>query len=539
MHDLLSLADAHLAGTASPADVRRLETLLAASAAARRTYLSLALVHAQLGATVAALPTRAGHEPSRARSRPSRWPARGGPRPTPARVAATALAWGLAVGAVALMLAAPRPLPGPPGAGGGYYPPRTLSLSAVAVLDGGDATAPAGAVPRPLPPTTLRPRATTHLRAHGGADVSLDGASVFGIVTRDGGTLYEGGMQARLTQPAATFSVTTANLRIVDRGTAFRVDRVDGDHVTVTVLDGEVEVQSRVRLPVAWWPFEPGGAAGPANAAGLPLDDVMAGLGCSAGHGVAACAGLVGAGALRFDGTPSAHVRIVGGTGDVVGSGLLAVAEGISIEAVITPEWSGRELDYDEIYRKDDGDYRVLLSFQNDGTRNTAFTDPPVAPGPCLSFGLHLAGIGYRELDMPLDGRAGRPTLAELRDGRAHHVVATFDSFTGTKALFIDGTLRFAHDYPVGTLVLAGGPAAAEIGSHRGAENFAGVIDEVALYDFALAADEVAEHRRRAVAGEPPVGVAPPAVGAPRWRSVTRIRAGETMTFNQRTGLPR
>jgi hypothetical protein len=531
-HDeLLMLADDHLAGTASAHDASRLEALLAESPAARRTYLGLALVHAQLGGTLAALPTRLPSAQSLAASPTSRWHGGRVDRPIPGRLVVTAAACSLAVGLVALFLAAPRPLSDSSDTSSGYYPPRSLKLSTVAVLDGADAPASA---PRPLPTTTLRPLVTTHLRAHGGADVALDGDSIFGIVTRDGGALYEGGLQARVTTPAATFSVTTANLRIVDRGTAFRVDRVDGDHVTVTVLDGEVEVQARVRLPVAWWPFEPeAGATGQ-----LPLDDVIAGLAARAGRGVAASPGLVGTGALRFDGTPSAHIEIAGGTGDVVGGGLLGVAEGLSIEAVIMPEWSGRESDYDEIYRKDDGDYRVLLSFQSDGVRNAAFTDPPVAPGPCLSFGLHLAGIGYRELDMPLDGRDGRPSLADLRDGRPHHVVATFDSYTGTKSLFIDGTLRFARDYPVGTLILAGGPATAEIGSHRGHENFTGVIDEMALYDFALSADEVAEHEARMRAGDAPVGTGPRNSDAPRWQSLTRIRAGETMTFNQRTGLP-
>jgi len=526
---LLALADDHLTGTASPDDVRRLEALLAASPAARRTYLGLALVHAQLGATLAALPT-----PPRPRSGGSPMPRRASWLTT-RRIVATAMACAIAIGSFVLIVSPPPSQP--TGSPDGYYPPRPIALSTVALLEGDDAADPAG---RPLGTTTLRPLVATHLRADGGADVALDGDSVFGIVTRDGGTLYEGGLQARVTQPAATFSVTTANLRVVDRGTAFRVDRVDGDHVTVTVLDGEVEVQARMRLPVAWWPFDPEPAGGARETTGPPpLDDVLAGLTGTAGRGVAGCGGVVGTGALRFDGTPAAHVRIAGGTGHVVGDGLLAVAEGVSIEAVIVPEWSGHESDYDEIYRKDDGEYRVLLSFQNDGTRNVAFTDPPVAPGPCLSFGLHLAGIGYRELDMPLDGRDGRPSLADLRDGSPHHVVATFDSYTGAKALYVDGTLRFSHDYPVGTLVLAGGPAAADIGSHRGLENFTGVIDEVALYDFALAADEVAEHRRRIVAGKPAVDMGPAARNAPRWRSVTRIHAGETMTFNQHTGLPR
>ena len=58
-------------------------------------------------------------------------------------------------------------------------------------------------------------------------------------------------------------------------------------------------------------------------------------------------------------------------------------------------------MDYDEIYRKEDGNCRVLLSFQNDGMTNAVHSEPAVAAGPCLSFGLHLAGRDYKELDMP------------------------------------------------------------------------------------------------------------------------------------------
>ncbi|MFM8634781.1 MAG: LamG domain-containing protein, partial [Planctomycetia bacterium] len=222
-----------------------------------------------------------------------------------------------------------------------------------------------------------------------------------------------------------------------------------------------------------------------------------------------------------------------------VGTGLLAMAEGISLEAMIVSKWSGKFRDYDEIFRKEDGDARVLLSFQNDGARHSRFSEPAVSAGPCLSFGLHLAGLGYRELDMPLDGIDGRPTLAEITDGKPHHVVAAYDSFTGCKAIFIDGRKRFEHVYPVGTLVRCGGPAPAEIGNTRGQEPFHGVIDEFAIYDFALTPAEVENHHANVIHGRTYFGGEPPAPGARRWQAVTRLVEGQTRAFNQYTGLPR
>lgn len=526
---LLALAGDHLLGITSGDEVARLEGILASSAAARETYLALALVHAQLAASSATLTAPGASSAPVATARSDAGPERvirqaDAPRhrrrPLVATIAAVGCVAASILGIVGIL---PRST-----SADAYYPPQHLPLSTVAVLD---TPARADAAHR-LAPSTLRPHDQTRLRASGGADVQLDPHSVFGIVAPDGGTLYEGSVQARVTTPAAAFSITSANLRIVDRGTAFRVDRTDGDAVAVTVLEGAVEVQSRVRLPVAWWPFDP------LPTVSDPIRDVVQGLPGKPGAGARPCAGLVGRGALRFDGTANAHVEIDGGTGPAVGTGTLAAADGITIEAIIAPEWTGHEFDYDEIYRKDDGDYRVLLSFQNDGLRNEAFTDPPVAAGPCLSFGLHLAGIGYRELDMPLDGRDGRPSLAALTDGRPHHVVAAYDSFTGAKVIFVDGVRRFGHAYRPGSLVLAGGPARPWIGSHRGRENFRGVIDDVAIYDFALTPDEVVEHWRRARAREPLFDGTPPASAGSRWRTLTRIEAGQTMTFDRRTGLP-
>jgi len=272
-----------------------------------------------------------------------------------------ALLTGLAVAGCLLLILLRIGKDSPASLGPGSYDNRQLPLVTVASLGAN------GEPPTPITPSTLRPDKATALRSKSGADVNVANAAVFGVTAADSGTLYAGSVQAKLAEPDANFSVTAANLRIVDKGTAFSVERIDADHVAVTVLDGEVEVQSRVRMPVCYWPF---------------------------------------------DDAPAEVVGIRGGTGEKVGTGLLAMAEGITLEAMIVSAWSGRFGDYDEIYRKEDGDARVLLSFQNDGRTHERFSEPAVHPGPCLSFGLHLAGCGYRELDMPLDGVDGRPRSA-------------------------------------------------------------------------------------------------------------------------------
>ena len=519
---LLSLAAAYADGTCTQADAERLEALLQADPAARREFVDYCMLHGQLALSTAAV------GPERQASPPRADRAVGVAYPRLGRAASLVAGLSLAAVCLAFIVSAPaRKLESTSGAGS--YDDRDLPLVTVARLRDGSSD------PRPLTPSTLRPAKATGLLSVSGADVNLSEASVFGVTAADAGTLYGGSVKARLKTPDANFSVTTSNLRIVDKGTAFSVDRIDDDHVIVTVLDGEVEVQSRVRLPVCYWPFD---EATPA-ADGRQVRDVVGGLTATLGSGATPVAGLLGAGAVRFDDTSAAAANIAGGTGDEVGTGLLAMSEGITIEAVIVSAWSGRANDYDEIYRKEDGNCRVLLSFQNDGLSYYGHSEPAVPAGPCLSFGLHLAGRGYRELDMLLDGRDGRPTLAELTDGKPHHVVATYDSFTGRKAIFIDGVKRFEHAYPVGTLILSGGPVAATVGNHGGREPFRGVIDELALYDFALTPAEIAEHHARVQAGENYFGSQPPGPAAPRWQAVNRLVEGQTMTFNQHTGLPR
>jgi hypothetical protein len=217
--------------------------------------------------------------------------------------------------------------------------------------------------------------------------------------------------------------------------------------------------------------------------------------------------GLVGQGAYSFKNDDKAMIDVGSGGGKALATGSFAVTEGVTIEALVQPAWSGAEMDYDEIFRKDgkDGKMRMLLCFQNDQKKNAATTMPKVVSGPTLAFGLFLLGEGYHELELLLDGKDGRPALADLTDGRAHYVAATYDARSGSKRLYIDGALALEHVYPEGTRIVSGGPGKATIGNspvHGSTEAFTGVIDEVAFYDFALPALTVQLHHDAAAAGK-------------------------------------
>ena len=556
---LLSLTADYLNGTLGPAETAELESLLTKDLISRQAFLDASLLHAQLATTPVALgyePIPEGHEGSLSPVAAGFQRAESGPEPNTmqpcrhGRKNNTALAAGLLLAAACLALivtepAAPRlavpdRLAVPAEPNDLHYDNRQLPIKTVAVLHDDDSQTNAAditAAGRDITPSTLESAAGgMRLTSADGADVRLEGPSRFGFASGDSGALFSGSVRARVADPTKTFSVVTSNLRVVDLGTEFRVTQLDADRVTVTVLDGDVEVQSRVRLPICYWPFDdrdndPRGTDKRVTA------DAMQSLPAECGDALQRCDGIVGQGAVRFDNSTGSFARVQGGTGEKVGLGTLSAAEGITVEALIISQWTAAFRDYDEIYRKEDGTCRVLLSFQNDGMTHAVHSEPAVASGPCLAFGLHLAGRDYKELDMPLDGRDGRPTVADLTDGRPHHIVATFDSFTGRKAIFIDGTLRFEHGYPEGTLIVSGGPEPAFIGSHIGIENFNGVIDELALYDFALTADEIAEHCERARRGETYFGPRPARPNAPRWQAITRITEGQTRIFNSRTGL--
>lgn len=215
-----------------------------------------------------------------------------------------------------------------------------------------------------------------------------------------------------------------------------------------------------------------------------PALDPISGNNGTLGSNATRVAGLIGTGAVAFDNTSAAYID--------VGSGVnnnFSFTTGVTIAAAIRPTWSGALSDYDEIFRKEDGDNRVLLSFQND---NGVCCGANAGHGQLLSFGLNVNGA-YDELDGLLDGLNGHPTLASLEDGRTHYVAAVYDSTSGVKAIYIDGALTYQASYPPNSLIQSGGQAHATIGNYgpNGAEPFSGIIDEVRIYDRALTASEL------------------------------------------------
>ncbi len=197
--------------------------------------------------------------------------------------------------------------------------------------------------------------------------------------------------------------------------------------------------------------------------------------------------GLVGDGAAHFDNSPDAFVDVGAADG-------FSVRDGVAIEALATIEWSGELGDTDHIFRKQDGTRRLYLAFAHDEAfddRDVAL-DPPVQP--VLSFGMRAGGV-TTALDMPLDGRDGRPTLAELRDGAAHHIVATYDADSGVKAIWIDGVERIRAELEPGAAPSTGGVATAFLGNMAGRRHpYTGTLDEIAFWKRGLSGDEIAAH---------------------------------------------
>ncbi len=119
---------------------------------------------------------------------------------------------------------------------------------------------------------------------------------------------------------------------------------------------------------------------------------------------------------------------------------------------------------YREIFRKEDGEQRVLFSFQNNGT--------------ILSLGLNIGG--YVECDAPI-----KPET--LMDGAWHHCAATFDG--QWMRVYLDGREIGALHRP--GQIIAGGPAQGCIGSTNGGECFQGLMDDLRIYGEALSPQEI------------------------------------------------
>ncbi|QDT63579.1 LamG domain-containing protein [Calycomorphotria hydatis] len=535
---LFELANSILNDEVDTEDWQQLEAILSADPASRREYMKYRLLHAQLAMTQTALDELPIHTGEADSASLQVSPVRSILATGTNRVSAVVIGGLAVVTALTLMIwlsgehagkqLAPKPLEQGLTAEDqeSGYDNRLLPVTTVAYLL--DSSNQGGLLRHSIKPTTLSPSSgDTYLSTLSGANVCIQGPALFGLGRASEGALFQGTVRARVDNSDAKFAVETADLRIVDLGTEFQVSVIEDGTVEVHVLDGEVEIQSRVRLPLLYWNFD--------DTSEAPIDAVH-GLKLVAGQHTESTDGIVGSGAYHFNNDRSSCLMVEGGQGNTVGSGLFAVSSGVTIEAMFISQWSGDVRDYDEIFRKEDGQHRIILCFQND---NIGFDVPDVAPGPCLSFGLHLEGLGYSELDMPLDGLEGRPELSDLTDGRPHHVAATYDSYSGHKRIFIDGQLCFEHKFPRGSLILNGGPAPASIGNISCfREPFNGVIDEVAYYDFALSLDEVRQHYENALVGENYFRTDAKQLTFARWQEVIRISEGEKERFFQTTRLP-
>ncbi|MGQ9574208.1 MAG: LamG-like jellyroll fold domain-containing protein [Thermoguttaceae bacterium] len=120
---------------------------------------------------------------------------------------------------------------------------------------------------------------------------------------------------------------------------------------------------------------------------------------------------------------------------------------------------------YREIFRKEDGEQRVLFSFQHDGT--------------ILSLGLNIGG--YVECDARIDP-------ARVLDGAWHHCAATFDG--RFMRVYLDGRQVGSVERP--GRIAAHGTAPGCIGSLDGGECFQGAIDDLRIYQDPLTAQEIA-----------------------------------------------
>jgi len=135
----------------------------------------------------------------------------------------------------------------------------------------------------------------------------------------------------------------------------------------------------------------------------------------------------------------------------------------LSLSAWIMPTDLGG---YCEIFRTEDGENRVLFSFQHGGT--------------FLSLGLNVGG--YIECEPNL-----RPQ--DLIDGRWHHCAATYDGHD--MRVYLDGQQLGSVERP--GRITAGGRVPACIGSSNGLECFQGGMDDLRIYEVALTADEISQ----------------------------------------------
>lgn len=300
----------------------------------------------------------------------------------------------------------------------------------------------------------------------------------------------------------------------------------------MTTGEGTLLLPSRWR-PKHFWPFE--------NQSDRVIDLASNAFGIPA-KGTTRTKGLVGQGAYYFNNHSTDRIDLGSGGGTVSASGTFSVSDGVTIEALIRPEYSGDLDDIDQIFSKDTGDekLRMVLGFQHNSSKQHLLPDIDV--NESLEFGLYILGQGYNRLKLPLDGVDGRPTLAQLKDGNMHHVVVTYSVNTGLKAIYIDGQMLAYYQYPPGSKMLTGGPGSATIGNTEGEKrwkikSFSGVIDEVAFYDFALPYYMVQQHWQYAQRGKNYFGFPPNSESLPH-QLILSLPVNTTFELDHLTGLP-
>ena len=283
----------------------------------------------------------------------------------------------------------------------------------------------------------------------------------------------------------------------------------------------------------------------------LPLDEVTDRTPDKIGnaHGILAgttekSKGLIGDGAIQFNNLNGDYVNLGSGGGKAKASGSFAVTDGLTVEVMTHSGWTGKKNDNDHLFRKDSTGYKyrykIVLSLQNDYEKWGKYTRPKSKPGPAVSFGIFMVNeYEYDELEFVLDGQDDRPTLEEFKS-KPQHIVATYDSESGWKRLYLNGKVMAEYQYPPGTRILTGGPEPAAIGNklNRDATEgpFKGVIDEFAFYDFALLPGEVEQHYKNVSSGKNYYGYSP-GKEADLKKRLLIIKAGEAVILDQKTGL--
>lgn len=212
-------------------------------------------------------------------------------------------------------------------------------------------------------------------------------------------------------------------------------------------LDEGAVARALGRPLVAWWRFDEATGGRCVDASGQGHDALLE--------------GEVGRRFARIEGV---HGRAVA----LSGSHLIRTAgpdfgrfERLTFSAWVRPAAFDR---YNEIFRKEDGESRVLFSFQEHGT--------------VLALGLNVGG--YIECDARLDPAA-------VLDGQWHHCAATFDG--DWLRVYLDGSE--IHALKRTGALRAGGPAPGCVGSAAGGECFQGDLDDLRVYAEALTAAEV------------------------------------------------